>query len=68
MNDRVWMPLLFPFLAVITIAGFAGGLGVIFMVLESSALGEWGVIVLGSAIVVGVPTAAALVQMKVEEE
>ena len=68
MNELIKMACLFPLLAVLFIATFAGGLGVIFMVLESSAAEEWGVIGLGMALVVGVPTAAALLQQRVERE
>ena len=62
MKERITMAVIFPLLSVITIAVFAGGLGVIFMVLNDSALHEWAVIILGMAMVVGVPAAAALMQ------
>lgn len=68
MKERITMAGLFPLLAVLFIATFAGGLGVIFMVLESSAAEEWGVIGLGMTLVVGVPAAAALIQQRVERE
>ena len=68
MKERIMMASLFPLLAVLTIATFAGGLGVIFMVLEASAAEEWGVIILGMALVVGVPAAAALIQQRVDRE
>ena len=60
--------MLFPILAVLVIAAYAGGLGVLFMVIESTGAGIWGVIVLGTAIVVGVPSAAALLQRTMEKE
>ena len=66
-KDRMYMSLLFPFLAVVTIATFAGGLGVIFMVINETAVGEWGVVILGMALVVGVPGVAALAQTIVEK-
>ena len=68
MRDETKMAMLFPFLAVLFIAVFAGGLGVIFMVLESAVPDAWGVIVLGAALVVGVPAMAALIQRRVERE
>ena len=68
MKERMTMSLLFPVLAILTIVIFAGGLGVIFMLVESTALGPWGVVLLGMALVVGVPTAAALLQRVVERE
>ena len=68
MKERMTMALLFPVLAILTIVIFAGGLGVIFMLVESTALGAWGVVLLGMTLVVGVPTAAALLQRLVERE
>ena len=50
------------------IVGFAGGLGVIFILVETSTpLEEWGVIVIGLALVVGVPAIAAFAQRLVEK-
>ena len=68
MKERMMDSMLFPILAVLTIVVYAGGLGVLFMVIESTAVGIWGVIVLGTAIVVGVPLAAAMLQKMVEKE
>ena len=63
-NDRMTLAMLIPFLAVLTIVIVAGGLGIIFMLLESTELGEWGVVGLGAAIVVLVPAAAALLEQR----
>ena len=68
MKHRMIMSLLFPLLAMIIIAIYAGGLGVIFMLVNETELEEWGVIVLGMVILIGVPTAAAIVQQIVEKE
>lgn len=68
MKERMIDSMMFPILAVLVIAAYAGGLGVLFMVIESTGAGVWGVIVLGVAIVVGVPSAAALLQKMVEKE
>ena len=65
-KNRMRMALLYPMMALLVIAGYAGGLGVIFMLLNETALGEWGVVALGVALVVGVPTMAALAQRVVE--
>ena len=65
-NDRFRFALLFPLLAVVTIIVFGGGLGVVFMLLNETPLGEWGVVALGMALVVGVPSVAALVQRALE--
>ena len=64
-KDQMMMALLFPLLALLTITLYAGGLGVVFMVVNETAVGEWGVIVIGMALVVGVPTAAALLQRNI---
>lgn len=68
MNNRVTMAVIFPLLAVLVITVVAGGIGVTFMVLESAVPDAWGVIGLGSAFVVGVPAAAAILQRTVEKE
>ena len=67
MSERVRFALLFPFLSVVTIAVFAGGLGVIFMLLYETALKQWAVVILGMAFVVGVPSVAALLQSRLDE-
>jgi hypothetical protein len=64
MNTSV---LLFPFLAVLVIAVYAGGLGIVFMLLYDTEAHEWAVIGLGAALVVGVPAVAALGQRMVEK-
>ena len=68
MKHRMLMSMLFPLVAVIIIATFAGGLGVIFMLINETELEEVGVIILGMAIVVAVPATAAIVQKMVEKE
>ena len=66
MNDnRFGMALLFPLLAGLIIVGYAGGLGVAFMVIYAAA-GEFAVVGVGAALVVGVPTVAALLQRSAE--
>jgi uncharacterized protein YybS (DUF2232 family) len=67
MSERVRFALLFLLLAVLTIAVYAGGLGVIFMVLHETALKQWAVVILGLVLVVGVPSAAALAQSQLDE-
>ena len=67
-SERFRMALLFPMLAVITIVVYAGGLGVIFMLVNETALGEWGVIIIGSSLVVGIPTVAAIAQRAAERK
>jgi hypothetical protein len=72
MKEPLRISILFPLLAVVIIIVFAGGLGITFMFLESL---HWdvahiplGVVGLGMALVIGVPTAAALLQMRVERD
>ena len=72
MKEPLRISILFPLLAVVIIIVFAGGLGITFMFLESL---HWqvadvplGVVGLGMALVVGVPTVAALLQMRVERD
>ena len=66
MNDmRFIMALLYPLLAGLVIIGYAGGLGVAFMVIYAAA-GEYAVVAGGVALVVGVPIAAALLQRSME--
>jgi hypothetical protein len=66
MNNLV-LAILVPLLAIAVIAIFAGGLGVIFMVLEAKMHSETGVIVLGIVLLVGVPAGAYLVERAIKE-
>ena len=66
MSQRVLDAILFPLLSMLIIAAVAGGLGVLFIIIEHSAWGVGGVIIVGVAIVVGVPGAAALIQRQIE--
>ena len=67
-KDRLAMSALFPLLAVAIIAAYAGGLGVLFILVYKSSLHEWGVIIIGVALVVLVPLIAAMAQKAVERE
>ena len=62
------MSALFPLLAVAIIAAYAGGLGVLFIFVYKTSIHEWGVIIIGVALVVLVPVFAALAQRAVERE
>ena len=68
MNRLNMTALLFPFLAVVVIVAYAGGLGTVFILLNETEAGELGVIILGMALVVGVPVVAALGQRMIEKE
>ena len=67
-KDRLAMSALFPLLSVAIIVAYAGGLGVLFILIYGTSLHEWGVIILGVALVVLVPVFAALAQRAVERE
>ena len=58
----------FPFLALLVIASFGGGLGVVFILLDHYVWKEWSVVILGMSLVVGVPAVAALAQRRVERQ
>ena len=49
-----------PLLAALFVVVWGGGLGVIFIVLNETTGGIWGAIIIGMALVVGIPSLAAL--------
>ena len=59
MSKEFKFSLLFPFLAIFLIALYGGGLGTLFIVLDET-IGILSVIILGSALVFGVPIVAYL--------
>ena len=59
MSKEFKFSLLFPFLAIFLIALYGGGLGTLFIVLDET-IGVSSVIILGSALVFGVPIVAYL--------
>ena len=67
MTQSMLLAMLIPILAIVVIIVFAGGLGILFMVMENAMQNEIGVIVLGSAFVVGVPLIAYLLERAVGE-
>ena len=68
MRQRMGLALLIPLLAVLVIVGFAGGLGVIFIVIESTEAEVWGVVALGLVLLIGVPTVAHLLTQRTERQ
>ena len=60
MSKDFGFSILFPLLALALIALYGGGMGVVFIVLRETMGNVWGVIILGTALVVLVPTAAYL--------
>ena len=67
-NKLDTMVVLFPVMSVLVIVLIAGGLGTIFSVIHETTHSEVGVIILGVALVVGVPALAALAQKRMEHE
>ena len=54
------LPFILPLAAVLFIVLWAGGIGVLFILLNSTGAGEWGAVGIGVALVIGVPTVGAL--------
>ncbi len=54
------MAALLPIMAAIFIVIWGGALGVIFILLYKTPLGEWGAVILGMALVIGIPAIAGL--------
>ncbi len=67
MKDRMTLAMVIPLLAVLVIVIFAGGLGIIFMLLNHTEAEEWGVVALGTALVIGVPSVAALLERRTNQ-
>ena len=59
--------ILFPLLSIFTVILVAGAIGIVFTVIHETTHNELGVIILGSAIVVLVPAAAALIQRSIDK-
>jgi Sec-independent protein secretion pathway component TatC len=67
MSKEFKFSVLFPFLAIILIAAYGGGLGTLFIVLDE-VIGIEAVIVLGSSLVFGVPIVAYLLTRNEQAE
>ena len=65
-ESRFRMALLFPLVTLLLVPLFAGSLGVLFMVLYAG-FNKWAVVLLGMALVVGVPLAAMYLENKLED-
>ena len=62
--NRPPLPFFLPLIAVLFVVIWGGGLGVIFIVLNESGTGIWGVIGLGLVLVIGVPGIASLLTLR----
>ncbi len=61
--DQMKMAILLPLISVISVAVIGGVIGFIFIVLyKTTGLHEWGAVIVGMALVVGVPVAAFFAQ------
>ena len=66
-GSRFRMAVLFPILSVMVIAAYAGGLGVLFMVINA-AINVWAVVILGTALVILLPAMAAFLESKLQDD
>ena len=66
--DQMKLALLIPAISVVIVAMIAGGMGFIFIGLYKAGAGEWGAIIIGMALVVGVPTVAYMLERILEED
>lgn len=57
---RPSMAMMLPLLAALIIIVWGGGVGVVFIVLNETGAGVWGAIIIGMALVLGIPSVAAL--------
>ena len=62
--NRPPLPFFLPLIAVLFVVIWGGGLGGIFIVLNESGTGIWGVIGLGLVLVIGVPGIASLLTLR----
>ena len=58
--QRTPLAMALPLLAAIVVIIWGGGIGVIFIVLNETGAGVWGAIIIGMALVVGIPLLAAI--------
>ncbi len=67
-KSRFNLAMFIPLASVLIVMAFAGGLGIGFILIHETAAKEWGVIGLGVALTVLVPTFAYLIQQRLERE
>ena len=65
-QSRFRMAILFPLVTLLLVPLYAGSLGVVFMVLQAE-FNKWAVVLLGMALVVGVPLAAMYLENRLED-
>ena len=60
---RVPLPFLIPIVALLFVVLWGGGLGAIFIFVGKAGAEQWGAVIIGMSLVLGVPTVAALITM-----
>ena len=63
MKRRPPLPFILPLAAVLFVILWGGGLGVGFILLAKTGIEQWGAVIVGVGLVVGVPAVAALLTM-----
>ena len=58
--SRLPLPFILPMAAILFVVLWGGGLGASFILIGKTDIGKWGAVIIGMALVVGVPTLAAL--------
>ena len=61
--SRLPLPFILPMAAILFIVVWGGGLGAAFIFVAKTDIGTWGAVIIGLALVIGVPTLAALMTM-----
>ena len=60
---RAPLPFILPLAAILFVVIFGGGLGVSYILLAKTGLEQWGAVIIGLLLVLGVPTVAAFLTM-----
>ena len=60
---RLPLPFALPIAAILFIVVWGGGLGVSFILLNKTGIEQWGTVIVGVSLVVGVPLAASLLTL-----
>ncbi len=57
------LPFILPLVAILFVVVWGGGLGASFIFLGKTGIEQWGAVIIGMALVLGVPTVAALLTL-----
>ena len=61
--NRPPLPFILPIVAILFIVVWGGGVGASFILLAKTGIEQWGAVIVGMCLVVGVPTIAALLTL-----